>query len=67
MSVITFRACVDEDGNLVLPVSELAPGSEVEVVDESNRVDLKEIYSLGRIHPQPLQRPGVADIDAGVV
>ncbi|MBN9390191.1 MAG: S8/S53 family peptidase [Chloroflexi bacterium] len=48
-------------------ISMLAPGSEVEVVDESNKVDLKEIYNLGRIHPQPLQRPGLSDIDAGVV
>ncbi len=48
-------------------ISMLAPGGEVEVVDESNKVDLKEIYNLGRIHPQPLQRPGMADIDAGLV
>lgn len=48
-------------------ISMLAPGSEVEVVDESNKVDLKEIYNLGRIHPQPLQRPGLGDIEAGVV
>jgi hypothetical protein len=34
------------------------PGDEVEVDDEINKIDLKEIYSMGRVQPQPLQRPG---------
>jgi hypothetical protein len=47
--------------------SMLPPGDEVEVDDEVNKIDLKEIYSMGRVHPQPLQRPGLADIEAGTV
>lgn len=48
-------------------ISMLPPGDEVEVDDDIKKIDLKEIYNLGRVHPQPLQRPGLADIEAGTV
>jgi hypothetical protein len=48
-------------------ISMLAPGDDVEVDPELKKVSLKEIYNLGRVHPQPLERPGLADIEAGKV
>lgn len=53
------------DPHLVdLHISMLAPDGEVEVNGNSNKVDLKEIYSMGRIRPQKLRFPGTHDIPA---